>query len=314
MLFLIVISPQVIADGVPGFTHSALGAGGMFIAIVTGLLTGAVMSLFARFTFFKDESVIPDFVRAWFDAMLPIGLVVVVGWLLIDIAGFDLYNVILTVFLPLQGIVESPLGFALMGFVICFFYSMGISTWVFTPIFTPVLLAAMQANMDGTAVNLVTNATLYSAYLWIGGVGITAPLVIMMLFARAKRLKALARASVVPTVFNINEPIIFGAIAWNPILMVPLWIQGAVLPLLVWLFTKTIPFAPIPMYQFELWYTPFPISTWLTTASLAGLALFAMVAAVATTIWYPFFRAYDRQVQADEVRVESEEQERDVNV
>jgi PTS system cellobiose-specific IIC component len=299
-LFLIIITPQVVKDGEPGFGHSALGAGGMFVAIVAGLFAGWVMSLFGRFSFFKDESVIPDFVRAWFDAMLPVGIVIVAGWLVVDLLQFDLYNTVLAIFMPLQGIVESPWGFALLMFVYCFLYSLGISSWVLTPVSAPVLLAAITANMNGTAHNLVTSTTIYSAYLWFGGIGATMPLVFMMMRSKSAKIKALGRACLPPTIFNINEPVVFGAIAWNPTLMIPMWLQGIVLPLVVWLFTKTIAFAPIPMYQFEMWYTPFPIATWLTTGSVTGIILMAGVFALASAIWYPFFKAYEKQTLLSE--------------
>ena len=294
-LFLIIITPQVVADGAPGFGHSALGAGGMFVAIVSGLFTGWVMSMFGKFSFFSDESVIPDFVRAWFDAMLPIAVVIVTGWVVVDLLQFDLYNAVLAVFMPLAGVMETPWGFSLMLFIFCFLYSMGISSWVLTPVFTPVLLAAMQANMDGTATNLVTNATIYSTYLWVGGIGATFPLVIMLMLSKSAKLKALGRACLPPAIFNINEPVVFGAIAWNPTLMIPMWLQGIVLPLVVWIFTKVIPFAPIPMFQFEMWYMPFPISTWITTGSVTALLLFAAIVVLATAIWYPFFKSYEKQ-------------------
>lgn len=299
-LFLIIISPQVIADGAPGFGHSALGAGGMFVAIVAGLFAGWVMSLFGKFSFFSDESVIPDFVRAWFDSMLPIAVVVVTGWLLVDVVGFDLYNVVMAIFMPLAGVIETPWGFALMLFIFCFLYSMGISSWVLTPVFTPVMLAAMQANMDGTAANLVTQSTVYSAYLWIGGIGATFPLVIMLMLSKAPKLKALGRACLPPAIFNINEPVVFGAIAWNPTLMIPMWLQGIILPLVVWLFTKVIPFAPIPMYQFDMWYAPFPISTWLATGSVTAILLMLVIFVLSGAIWYPFFKSYEKQTLAAE--------------
>lgn len=108
ILFLIIITPQVITDGQSGFNHSTLGAGGMFVAIVAGLFAGFVLNLFGKFSFFSEESVIPDFVRSWFDAMLPIGIVVVVGWVVVDIVGFDVYNFVLALFMPLQNIVETP--------------------------------------------------------------------------------------------------------------------------------------------------------------------------------------------------------------
>ena len=49
--------------------------------------------------------------------------------------------------------------------------------------------------------------------------------------------------------------------------MVPMWLQGLILPLIVWLFTKVIAFAPIPTVMFQMWYCPFPIATWLTTGN-----------------------------------------------
>lgn len=182
-----------------------------------------------------------------------------------------------------------------MLFVVCFLYSLDISTWVLTPVLNPVLLAAIQAKIDGTATNLVTDPTIYSAYLWIGGIGCTMPLVFMLMRSKSKKLKALGTASVAPTVFNINEPIVFDCIAWNPLLMIPMWLQGIILPLIVWLLTKVIAFAPIPMEMFQMWYCLFPIATWLTTRSVSGLLLMVLIFVVASAIWYPFFKAYEKQ-------------------
>src|SRR4051812_32425105 len=232
--FLMIITPQVIADKAIGFTHASLGAGGMFVAIVAGVFTGYIMGVFGKFSFFKEDSVIPDFVRAWFDSMLPIAVVIIATWLVVDIAHFDLYNFIQNLFKPLSKIFESPWGFALIMFITCFIYSMGISTWVLQPITKPVILAAITANATAGAANLVTAETMYSAYLWIGGIGCTLPLVLMLAFSKSAKLKALGRASLVPGIFNINEPVVFGAIAWNPIMMFPMWINGLVLPLIIW--------------------------------------------------------------------------------
>ncbi|OCN04432.1 protein-N(pi)-phosphohistidine--sugar phosphotransferase [Erysipelotrichaceae bacterium MTC7] len=304
--FLIIISPQVIADGVPGFGHSALGAGGMFVSIVAGVFAGFVCGLFGKFSFFKEDSTMPDFVRSWFDQMLPVTIIITSLWLLVDVVGFDLYNFIINLFAPLGGIVETPYGFVIMMFLVCFLYSMGISSWVFTPIFTPILLQAIQANVDGTALNLVTETSIYSTYLWVGGIGCTLPLNIMLLLSKSKKLGALGKACIGPSIFNINEPIVFGAIAWNPIMMIPMWLQGIVLPLIVWIFTKVIAFAPIPKVLFSLWYCPFPFATWLTTGSVTAVILMLVVVAVSTAIWYPFFKAYEKQEMDIEAKENSE--------
>ncbi|MBT2730908.1 PTS sugar transporter subunit IIC [Bacillus sp. ISL-75] len=298
--FLIIISPQVIADKTVGFSHASLGSGGMFVAIVAGVFTGWIMGLFGSFSFFKEESVIPDFVRAWFDAMLPIAVVIVATWLVVDIAGFDLYNSILKIFMPLAKVMESPWGFPLIMFITCFLYTMGISTWVLTPVTKPVLLAAITANATAGASNLVTSETMYSAYLWVGGIGTTLPLVIMLAFSKNAKLKALGRASITPSIFNINEPVVFGAIAWNPIMMFPMWIIGIVLPIIIWIFTKVIHFAPIPKIVFDLWYVPFPISTWITTGTFSGIILMLVCVITASLIWYPFFKVYEKQEMKNE--------------
>lgn len=295
--FLMVITPQVIKDGQPGFGHEALGAGGMFVAIIAGVFTGYVMALFGKFTFFKEESVIPDFVRQWFDAMLPIAVVIVVTWIVTDTSmlGIDLYNLILTLFMPLSSIMETPWGFSLIMFIYCFLYSMGISSWVLTPVTKPILLAAITANVTHGATNLVTSETVYSAYMWVGGIGCTFPLVIMLAFSKSKKLKALGRACLGPSVFNINEPTVFGAVVWNPIMMLPMWLIGIVLPIIVWIGTKVIHFGAIPKILFDMWYAPFPISTWITTGTVASIILMLICVAVATMIWYPFFKAYEKQ-------------------
>lgn len=44
--FLIIITPQISKDGVVGFSHSSLGAGGMFVAILAGLFTGGGDGIF----------------------------------------------------------------------------------------------------------------------------------------------------------------------------------------------------------------------------------------------------------------------------
>lgn len=37
--------------------------------------------------------------RAWFDSLLPIGIVIIVVWVLVDILGLDIYNIIQGIFM-----------------------------------------------------------------------------------------------------------------------------------------------------------------------------------------------------------------------
>lgn len=261
------------------------------------------MAFFGKFSFFKEESVIPDFVKAWFDSMLPVGLVITTVWLLVEVLKVDVYHMALALFMPLSSMIESPLGFVLLMTIYCFLYSMGVSSWVLTPITKPIFLAAITANAVNGGSYLVTSETIFSTYLWIGGIGCTLPLVVMLFFSKSKKLNALGKACLVPSLFNINEPAVFGVIVWNPIMMLPMWLVGIVLPVLVWFFTKVIAFAPIPKLVFDMWYIPFPMSTWLTThGSLTALLLLLLVLLSATAIWFPFFKTYEKQCLQEEMK------------
>ena len=122
-----------------------------------------------------------------------------------------------------------------------------------------------------------------------------------MLRAKSKKFRLLGKATLVPSIFNINEPIIFGAIAWNPLLMLPMWIQGIILPIVTYLFTKVIPFAPIPRIQFDLWYCPYPISTFIATqGSITGVIFAILTFVLSAVIWFPFVKAYDDQKVKEE--------------
>lgn len=311
ILFLISVTPEIEAEKIIGFGADALGAGGMFCAIIMGILTAIVFRLFSKFSFFKEDSSIPDFVREWFDALLPIGIVIFGGFLIVQVANLNLYRIIVNFMMPLQDFIDTWWGFTLFFMIDTFIYSMGISSWVTTPISTPLKLAAITANLGfvaaGTAtvanMHLFTDTLIYGCYMWIGGVGCTLPLVVLLLFSKSKKLKTLGKACIAPALCNINEPVVFGCVAWNPILMVPMWLQGVIIPLLTWIGCKVVAFAPIPRIQFDLWYCPYPISTWISSqGSIQAIIFFFITFIISTLIWYPFFKVYEKQEVQNELQ------------
>lgn len=314
LLFMMVVTPEVVLSGEAGFGHTSLGAGGMFVSIVTGIITSMIFGAFAKFSFFKEDSAIPDFVRQWFDALLPIGLTIALGWIIVLVMNVDLYQILVSIFMPLQKFLQTWYGFTFFMVLTCFIYSMGISSWVLTPVNEPVKMAGIVGNLElvaaGTAtaasLNIFTEGLVYCTYMWVGGIACTLPLVFMLMRSKSKELSSLGKACLVPGIFNINEPVIFGCIAWNPYLMLPMWLQGLVLPLLTFVATKVIAFAPIPHVQFELWYCPYPISTIISVMSqgvgaiVRALIFLAISIAVSSLIWYPFYKAYEASVLKEE--------------
>ena len=81
-----------------------------------------------------------------------------------------------------------------------------------------------------------------------------------------------------------------------------MWLTAIILPCVIWVFTKIIAFAPIPAMVFNLWYCPYPVSTWLITRSINAILLMLICFVIAAMIYYPFFKVYDKQEYEQELK------------
>ena len=113
-LFLMMTNPTITEEGLYAFNINNFGAGGMFVAIIAGIFTSVVFTLCSKIQIFSEDSAIPDFCREWFDTMLPIAIVIVVGWLVVIQLGFDLYTFIVNLFMPLVNISNTYVGVLLL--------------------------------------------------------------------------------------------------------------------------------------------------------------------------------------------------------
>ncbi|MDN4595432.1 PTS transporter subunit EIIC [Polycladomyces subterraneus] len=88
---------------------------------------------------------------------------------------------------------------------------------------------AVAVNAGKTAHGIVTEP-FFHMFAHIGGSGATWGLVIFMLFSRSRQLKQVGKTALIPAIFNINEPVIFGApIVLNPVLLIPFVAAPAVI-------------------------------------------------------------------------------------
>lgn len=309
--FLMLVYPQITADGHIKFDLNTFGTGGMIAALIAGLFVGFIMNLFSKWKFIGEDSPIPDFVAVWFNTLIPIIVILLIGWIFTFEMNINVYDVVNSIFSPLIHLGQSFWGFVLIFFLgFSFLYTFGISSWVLYPVQTAIALPAIaenQANFAaGKAVTNIFTVETGSLFL-IGGGGATLALCIMLAFmAKSQRLRMIGKASLVPSIFNINEPIVFGApIAFNPILMIPMWINGLLGPILTW-FVMKIGLVPIPHEPFQLWYLPGPIQNWIITASIIGLIYFIVLFVLSWIVYYPFFKIYDKQAVKQDAELAEE--------
>lgn len=129
---------------------------------------------------------------------------------------------------PLERVVQSLPGILLLMFVAQLFWVIGIhGNQMIKPIREPLLLGAITVNMSafeqGKEVPNIITMPFWDVYMSIGGSGLTIGLLIAVMIAtKRKEMKEIAKLSIGPGIFNINEPVIFGMpIMLNPILAIP---------------------------------------------------------------------------------------------
>lgn len=222
--FLIAIKPTISDDNIFSVGFDRFGPTGMFVALVVGVLVSVVYHLYAKLHILEDSVTIPDFVCEWINQILPMFACVLVGTIISNNLNVDMYQVISAVFSPLEHLGRTLPGLIIMMMAISFLYSMGISTWFLGTFTTPILMAGTAANLaqvaaGQTATNIVCYETIYLLSLMtLGGQGCTLTLNVHMLLSKSKRLKSLGKVCIGPSIFNINEPVVFGApIVFNPI-------------------------------------------------------------------------------------------------
>ncbi len=141
----------------------------------------------------------------------------------------------------------------------------------------------------------VFSKTFFDSFALMGGCGATICLLLALLFfSKRKSNRYLAGFSIIPAIFNINEPIVFGLpICFNPTLFIPFILTPIVFTLTTFIAT-TIGWVPHVTNPVE-WTTPIFLSGYIATGSVAGTILQAVNLVIGFLIYLPFVRIFDRQ-------------------
>ncbi len=272
---------------------------GMFIAI-------ASVELFTwlgrqdKLNIKMPDSVPPNVSRS-FSALIPTILTITIiasaGFAIFRITGMYLYDIIYTIVqAPLESVMQGLPGVLILMFVAQFFWVIGIhGNQMIKPIREPLLLASIAVNTDafnaGKEIPNIINMPFWDMYMNIGGSGVTIGL-LFAIFIVGKRddMKEIAKLSMGPSIFNINEPVIFGMpIMLNPILAIPFIVTPLVTGVIGYVATY-IGFAGKAVVMIP-WTTPPFISAYLATAGSLGAVVTQLICIIVSTLIYlPFVK------------------------
>ena len=313
LVFLVFIVPSFDESGANvTFSWERFGPSGMFVAICAGLMVSVIYHLYSKLHFLESSDALPDFVLEWFNNVIPVLVSIALSSAIVFGAQIDIYSAIIFAFSPIQNFLLSLPGMITLSFVQVFFFSLGISPWVWGAIRNPVFASALAANIAAVSSGqqpefIVTYETMFAiGLICMGGQGAPLPLNFMMMFSKSKRIKAMGRVTIAPSIFNISEPLMYGTpVVFNPMLMIPMWINSVVGPVIVWL-AMSLGLLCIPSMSLQVSQIPAPISTVLVTQDWRGVIWFAVLFVVYFVIWYPFFKTYEKQELAKEAAADGE--------
>ncbi|WP_334333450.1 PTS cellobiose transporter subunit IIC [Companilactobacillus sp. HBUAS59544] len=277
------------------------------VGIFTGLVVGWITVQVYRFTIkhnwqIKMPASVPAGVANSFSSLIPglcVAVVIGVINLALVLAGTDLFKVLYIPFSFISDITNTWWGFLIIIFLIHFLWWFGIhGATIMSSFYTPIILANMAANVKG-ANNFFAGDPL-NAFVIIGGSGATLGVAIWLATrARSAQLREIGKVEVVPAIFNINEPLLFGLpIVYNIDLFIP-FIGAPLVSGLVSYFAVTLKLVPKIILQ-QPWPTPVGLSGFIGTASWKGAVLSVVCAVVAFLVWYPFIKRYDNRLLKQE--------------
>ncbi|WP_201288886.1 PTS cellobiose transporter subunit IIC [Erysipelothrix anatis] len=298
----LVVTPLTGDGGIPlGY----LGSKGLFVAIIVSLISTEIFRIMVQKDIvIKMPENVPPAVSKSFVALIPSILTITLFWVLrlvIESAGFGNMHEIIAVILgkPLSYLGGGYVGGLVAILITSLFWTVGIHGWdlvlsVMQPTYMLMLDQNRIAFQAGQEIPNIINYSFFNVFVWMGGSGVLiAVAVLLVLRSRSKQMKELAKIAVPPTIFGVNEPVMFGfPIVMNPIMLIPYVLA----PLVVFTVSyAAMYFKIVPMTNGVMvpWTMPPLIGGYLATGSIMGSILQLVNIIISVAIYYPFFKAAD---------------------
>ncbi|MGO6388225.1 PTS sugar transporter subunit IIC [Streptococcus pneumoniae] len=306
----ITVTPFIRGEAGAGMPTAFMASKGLFVAMILGLINGYIYQWFINHNIqIKMPDGVPPAVSKSFSAIIP-GAVTIVGWLIVyatlDKLSLPNLHKIAQVALggPLGLLGNNVIGLLILIFLNSSFWFVGLHGGnVVNAVMKPLWLANLDANkvayQTGETLPNIFTSVFMDNFVFIGGGGATIGLVLALGYLAhkkkaSKQLKTLAPITVIPGLFNINEPAMFGVpIVLNILLLVP-FILAPMFNLLVAWGAMASGLVPLT-YTDPGWTMPPVISGLLATGSISGSLLQIVLIVLDVLLYLPFVIAIEKR-------------------
>lgn len=294
-----------------GLATGFLGTKGLLSAFLAAFVTVAIYKVCVKnnVTIRMPDEVPPNISQVFKD-VIPFTLSVVSLYALDLLArhfvGSSVAESIGKFFAPLFSAADGYLGITIIFGAFAFFWFVGIhGPSIVEPAIAAITYANAEVNLNllqqGMHADKILTSGTQMFIVTMGGTGATLVVPFMFMWlTKSKRNRAIGRASVVPTFFGVNEPILFGApLVLNPIFFIP-FIFAPIAN--VWIFKFFIETLGMNSFTANLpWTTPAPLGLVLgANFQVLSFILAALLIVVDVVIYYPFLKVYDEQILEEE--------------
>lgn len=306
----ITVTPFITGEAGAGMPTAFMASKGLFVAMILGLINGYIYQWFINHNIqIKMPDGVPPAVSKSFSAIIP-GAVTIVGWLIVyatlDKLSLPNFHEIAQVALggPLGLLGNNVIGLLILIFLNSSFWFVGLHGGnVVNAVMKPLWLANLDANkvayQTGETLPNIFTSVFMDNFVFIGGGGATIGLVLALGYLEhkkkaSKQLKTLAPITVIPGLFNIDEPAMFGVpIVLNILLLVP-FILAPMFNLLVAWGAMASGLVPLT-YTDPGWTMPPVISGLLATGSISGSLLQIVLIVLDVLLYLPFVIAIEKR-------------------
>lgn len=305
LIFLIVSRAFDLKTG--AISTGMLGASYMFGAIVIAIVTVEVVRLFNKhnIVIHLPEAVPPN-VAAPFNVILPLVFNVVVFTLLnnlcISLSGGGITELVFTILTPLITASDTFIFVLFVTVLSLLFWFFGIHGDNLVGAVTgPIITANLAINTDLYAKGLPASKIYAGAVasVFAGWLIYNVLQFLMAFFCKSERLKSLVKVSVVPSLFNINEPCVFGIPTVLNIYLFIGTLIASVVNLSIYWFCASMNI--IGKFIINIpWSTPGIFQAFLSTLDFKAVILWIVLFALDVVILLPFMKTYDKQLLQEE--------------
>lgn len=299
--FLIITPIGQMADKTSAIPTTWLGAQGVFSAMIVGLISARLYLAIKRKGWtIKMPAGVPPMVTRMFEALIPtilIGILFIIVDLLFSMTSFgSMHQFVYTIIQePLKGIGGSLGAMIILSLLQQILWFFGIhGTNVILPLVTPLWMAMDVENMNAIQAGQVPPNILGLAFFnIITFSGMALGLVLLMLRSKSKQYREVGKISIIPALFGITEPAIFGTpLVLNFDLAFPFITNNTIALTLAYFLTKIGLVARFTGVQ-AIFGLPVGVHAAVQGAlSIILLQLFIQFI-LSPILWYPWFKRLD---------------------